>query len=73
MGTWVELVFIVVQHARDEELLRALIMIFNCGKYALRKGKLVGDYKVQKISDIVEKIIPFFNKYQIQGGKIWGF
>ncbi len=44
-------------------------MIFNCGKNALRKGKLVGDYKVQKISDIVEKIIPFFNKYQIQGVK----
>ena len=63
MGTRVELVFTVVQHSRDEELLKALIRVFGCGKYALRKNNLAGDFIVNKFEDIQLKIIPFFDKY----------
>lgn len=73
MGTRVDLVFTIVQHSRDEELLKALIMIFNCGKYASRKSKLAGDFRVEKFSDIQLKIVPFFDQYFIQGVKSLDF
>jgi hypothetical protein len=69
LGTRVELVFTVVQHSRDEELLKALIRVFDCGKYALRKNKLAGDFIVDKFSDIQTKILQFFDKYNIEGVK----
>jgi len=73
LGTRVELVFTVVQHSRDEELLKALIMIFNCGRYTLRKNKLAGDFEVSKFSDVQLKIVPFFDQYSIQGVKSLDF
>lgn len=73
LGTRVELVFTVVQHSRDEELLKTLIMIFDCGRYALRKNKLAGDFVVNKFSDILLKIIPFFDQYSLQGDKSLDF
>ena len=30
-------------------------------------------YRVSKLSDICDKIIPFFNKYQIQGVKLMDY
>lgn len=73
LGTRVELVFTVVQHSRDEELLKALIMIFNCGRYTLRKNKLAGDFVVYKTSDVQLKIVPFFDQYSLQGEKSLDF
>ena len=72
-GTRVELVFNVAQHSRDEELLKALIMIFNCGRYALRKNKLAGYFVVEKFSDVQLKIVPFFDQYSIRGIKALDF
>ena len=73
LGTRVELVFTVVQHSRDEELLKALITIFNCGRYTLRKNKLAGDFVVYKTSDVQLKIVPFFDQYSLQGEKSLDF
>ena len=42
----------------------------DCGKYSRRSEKVkVGDFAVYKYSDLVEKIIPFFDKYSILGVK----
>lgn len=63
----VQLVFIVTQHMRDQKLLEGLIHYLGCGRYSKRKE--AGDFKVLSISDINQKIIPFFDKYQLQGIK----
>ena len=70
--TRVSLVFKVTQHIRDADLLKEFIGYFNCGRYSIC-SKAAGDYIVTKFSDINMKIIPFFNKYPIQGSKSLDF
>jgi hypothetical protein len=62
---------VVTQHSRDELLLRSFIPYLGCGQYSKRSGKNspAGDYLVTKLEDITEKIIPFFDKYPLQGTK----
>jgi hypothetical protein len=48
-------------------------MIFNCGRYALRKNKLAGDFVVEKFSDVQLKIVPFFDQFPLQGVKSLDF
>ena len=67
LGMAVKLVFQLTQHARDEQLMRSFIDYFNCGTICKSRESFV--YRVEKFSDIQNKIIPFFNKYQIQGVK----
>ena len=62
-GFQIYLVFLITQHVRDEALLRGLINYLGCGN--LRSKREVFEYQVSKYSDLIEKIIPFFNKYQI--------
>jgi len=69
----VGLVFQVTQHSRDIELMKRLISFFECGRYALRSNKDYGDFLVTTFSDINEKIIPFFQKYKIEGVKAYNF
>ncbi len=47
--------------------MRSFIDYFNCGYICKSRESFV--YRVEKFSDIQTKIIPFFNKYQIQGVK----
>jgi len=63
--------FCITQHSRDSELMESLINFFGCGQYSLRgKGNTpAGDYTCVKLSDIVEKIIPVFQKHSIRGVK----
>ena len=42
---------------------------FGCGYVAKYKNRLVCEYIVTKIDDIVNHIIPFFDKYKIIGSK----
>jgi LAGLIDADG endonuclease len=67
------LVFQITQHTRDEELLQSFINYFGCGRYRERLGGLAGDFNVSKLSDITEKILPFFEKYPILGVKAKDF
>jgi hypothetical protein len=41
----------------------------GCGKYRQRPDCLSGDFIVEKFSNINENIIPFLNKYPLQGNK----
>jgi hypothetical protein len=63
----VKLVYQLVQHSRDEQLMKSFLEYFDCG--LLVKDRDAFYYRVSKLSDLCEKIIPFFNKYQIQGVK----
>jgi len=69
LGFAVTLVFQVTQHSRDIELMKRLISFFECGRYALRSNKDYGDFLVTTFSDIYDKILPFFQKYEIKGAK----
>jgi hypothetical protein len=50
-------------------LINGLIKYFGCGRYHSRSNKEYGEFIVEKFSDIVEKIIPLFGKYPLQGVK----
>lgn len=71
IGATVKLRFNLVQHCRDEQLMRSLIEFFGGGN--LYKNGEAFDYQVTKFSDINEKIIPFFINYPILGVKAKDF
>ena len=50
-------------------LLKSLVEFFNCGYIAQYKNRKVCEFIVTKINDIILYIIPFFDKYKIQGSK----
>jgi hypothetical protein len=57
IGVAVKLVFQLTQHTRDEQLMKSLIEYFDCGN--LYKDGDAFEYRVEKFSDIQNKIIPF--------------
>jgi hypothetical protein len=66
--------FLVTQHIRDAELLKSLVNYLGCGKsYPRSQRPIYADYHVTKFNDIKDKIIPFFDKYPIQGVKSGDF
>lgn len=71
-STGASLVFKITQHIRDIELLKELVNYFNCGRFSLSSPE-AGDFIVTKFEDIYTKIIPFFNKYPLQGSKSLDF
>jgi hypothetical protein len=74
LGKAVSLAFIITQHVYDSLLLTSFERYLDCGKYSDRSDKVkVGDFAVYKFSDIVEKIIPFLNKYPVLGIKYYNF
>ena len=64
--------FILTQHTRDEPLMKSFVKYLGCGNYNKKSNKKVGEFQCYKFSDIYEKIIPFFKKYQIRGVKAPG-
>lgn len=71
LGYKINLQLSVRQHNRDVELLKSFINYLNCGNIYESPG--VAEYRVSKISDILEKIIPFFKENPLQGDKILNF
>ena len=71
IGFQVKLVFSITQHERDEKLMRSLIELLKCGK--IFKNREAFDFRVFKLSDILNIIIPFFKKYPILGMKALDF
>lgn len=65
----------ITQHSRDEVLIKSLINYFNCGNTIQDKRESVSaiTYRVSKINDILEKIIPFYLKYPMVGYKALDF
>ena len=73
LGETVRLKFQVTQHARDAELMKKLINFFQCGRIESASQNLGLNYVVTKFKDITDKVIPFFDKYPIQGLKTFDF
>jgi hypothetical protein len=73
-GLQVQLSFKITQHSRDAQLMKNLEQYFDCGKYRLYPSKVsTGDFGVENLFDITEKIIPFFDEYPILGVKALDF
>ncbi len=68
-GTKVWLRFSIAQDSRDILLLKSLVEFFNCGYVAQYKNREVCEFIITKINDIITYIIPFFDKYKIEGSK----
>ena len=64
----VRLVFQLTQHSRDEYLMKTLVDYFGCGVVSKQTDNAIV-FRVIKLSDIENKIIPFFQKYPILGVK----
>jgi len=69
IGLSVSLRFTLTQHSRDEQLLKSLVNYLGCGGYYLESGGDLGKFIVTRFSDIESKIMPFFDKYPLQGVK----
>ena len=69
-GFSVSLRFQITQHYRDIVLMKNLINIWNCGNVVIKDSKhSIVDFKINKFTVIHNEIIPFFQKYPIQGVK----
>jgi hypothetical protein len=71
-GYNVYLQFNLVQHVRDEILLKSLEEYLNCGKVYRHSANAL-TFTVTKFSDIQNIIIPFLNKYPLLGAKYKDF
>ena len=67
LGYQVGLRFQITQHSKDRALMENIVNYLDCGYLSVRDDII--DYHVTKFSDIIEKIIPFFDKYLILGVK----
>ena len=67
LGFQVKLMFLLTQHIRDEQLMRSLVDYLDCGN--VYKNRETVDFKITKFNDLTNKVIPFFQKYPLQGVK----
>lgn len=67
-GESVKLSFILTQNVRDKNLIKSLVEYLRCGYTTLENRGTIG-FKVTKMSNIRDVIIPFFEKYPLQGIK----
>lgn len=73
-GFQVIMTFSITQHVRDELLFNKFIDYLGCGKIekvSTRPNEV--RFVVYKFSDILNKIIPFFQNYPLQGIKLQDF
>jgi hypothetical protein len=73
LGISVALNFFVVQNIRDSYLLASFAQIFGCGSLNIVEKSGIIRFSVRNLSDITDKIIPFFEEYNIQGVKAKDF
>lgn len=73
LGKSVALNFCVVQNIRDSYLLASFSQIFGCGSINIVEKSGIVSFSVRNYSDITDKIIPFFEEYNIQGVKAKDF
>ena len=73
VGFVLSLKFIIAQDSRDQVLMNSLVNYFGCGilKVSLKTSMLY--FTVHKFADLRDKIIPFINKYPLQGSKTLNF
>jgi hypothetical protein len=73
LGISIALNFCVVQNIRDSYLLASFSQIFGCGSINIVEKSGIVSFSVRNYSDITNKIIPFFEEYNIQGVKAKDF
>lgn len=71
LGEAVMLQFQLVQHSRDESLIRSISAYLDCGRITVLTGLV--HLHVTKFTDLIEKVIPFFLEHSIQGIKSQDF
>jgi NADH:ubiquinone oxidoreductase subunit K len=72
-GIATSLRFSIAQDSRDVSLLENFVGFFGCGYVAKYKNRLVCEFIVTRIDDIINKIIPFFEEHKIIGSKYSNF
>jgi hypothetical protein len=73
VGLGVTLRFKLSQHVRDAELMKTLVEYLDCGNYNSNSKQDVGVFIVGRLGDNLDKIIPFFDQYLLQGTKALDF
>jgi len=73
VGGYVELIFQLSQNSRDLELLKSILDFFGCGYLYFNVDRNALNFRISKFSDIVNKIIPFFEAHRIIGVKAQDF
>lgn len=73
LGISVALNFLVVQNIRDTYLLKSFSQFFGCGNINIVEKSGIISFSVRNLSDLTDKIIPFFEEYNIQGVKAKDF
>lgn len=66
-GFQVQLRFYITQHSRDYELIKNLEVYLGCGRIISNVSAI--NFVVSSLSHITEIILPFFEKYPLQGAK----
>ena len=62
--------FTIIQHSRDTLLMDALKNHLGCGTVRVDSNKSYVTWSVSDFSEILNIVIPFFDKYPIQGKKL---
>ena len=60
--------FILTQHNRDQSLINSFVTFFGCGK--INQASQATYFVVQRLSDLTNNIIPFFDRYPLVGIKV---
>ena len=68
-GLEVRPAFTVSQHQRNYDILVTIFKFFECGSIRFNKRDQTYKYEVRNLNDLIVKIIPHFNKYQLQTSK----
>jgi hypothetical protein len=53
--------------------MNSLVSYFGCGRYIALNNKSFGEFVVTKFENLINIIIPFFDKYKIEGCKFKDF
>lgn len=62
----------VTQHNRDQSLIKSLKNFFECGR-SEPSGNAAISFRITKLKNIADNIIPFFEKYPLLGSKLQDF
>ena len=66
----INLKFQITQHSRDRTLFESLRTLLGCGRIQEETKRPVINFIVTKLGDIINIIIPIFEKYHLKGSKI---
>ena len=69
-GYQIMLRFQISQHIRDKVVLQNIVNYLNCGRYREVAKNNAGRFEVESLKIIIEKIIPFLDKYPLLGIKV---